>query len=68
MNYITKLQEIKLEAREYNEKAQAAMLELISYLQSSKFWNDPTVQVKDVMNRLEPIRDAMNMETDILKA
>jgi hypothetical protein len=66
MNYINTLQEIKLEAREFNEKAQIAMTELLVYLQSSKFWNEPAVQVQDVLNRLQPISDSLNLATDIL--
>lgn len=34
-----------------------AINELKGYLQSSKFHQDPTVQVQDVLNRLEGILD-----------
>ena len=58
MNYIKQLQatveELKAEKAEANEAA----TELLIYLQSSKFHNDPTVQVQDVINRLMPIRMA----------
>ena len=35
------------------------MLELIVYLQSPKFYDDPTVQVADVLRRLEPMRSEL---------
>lgn len=67
MNYITKLREIKLEAREQNQNAQDGMLDLLTYLCSSKFQHNKTVQVQDVLNRLAPIQSALNEQRDILK-
>ena len=35
------------------------MLDLVVYLQSEKFYDDPTVQVADVLRRLEPMRSEL---------
>jgi hypothetical protein len=35
------------------------MGDLISYLSSSTFHEDPTVQVADVLRRLQPLRDRL---------
>lgn len=59
MNYITKLQ-TEVRTLKYNASdANIALDELVNYLLSSKFNDDTTVQVKDVLNRLQPIREAL---------
>jgi protein involved in polysaccharide export with SLBB domain len=44
--------ELKLEIN----KAHLALTELRAYLQSSKFYEDPTVQTADVLRRLDEVR------------
>lgn len=51
-NYINKLQAENADLKAKNEAMQREIGELRTYLASSKFWNDPTVQVGDVEARL----------------
>ena len=51
-NYINKLQAENADLKAKNEAMQRAIGELRAYLASSKFWNDSTVQVRDVEARL----------------
>lgn len=44
--------ELKLEIN----KAHLALTELRAYLQSSKFYEDPTVQTSDILRRLDEVR------------
>ena len=48
------------ELRSQMEAARNELAALQSYLQSEKFSNDPTVQVRDVLNRLAPATDLLN--------
>ena len=41
-------------------EAQEAINEMFRYLQSSKFHKDTTVQVKDVVDRLQIVRMSLN--------
>ena len=58
-NYIHTLQGQRVDLLEAIVDAQCAANELLAYLESPKFFNDTTVQIKDVMARLEPVRDAL---------
>jgi hypothetical protein len=62
-NYIKHLQGIQRDAHFLGDQAQTELDDLVNYLLSSKFHTDPTVQVKDVLRRLEPVRSAL---TDLL--
>ena len=55
MNYIQRLQEERNQLITNAKKTEAQLNELRSYLLSPKFHNDTTVQVKDVLRRLEGI-------------
>ena len=57
MNHIKKIQVVTAAYTEQVLDAQETLENFRAYLQSSKFHTDTTVQVKDVLNRLEPIRD-----------
>jgi hypothetical protein len=52
MNYIHKLQARVEELEAEKASAREDLLELIIYLNSSKFHDDETVQVRDVLHRL----------------
>ena len=52
-NFIQRLQQ---ENEEYESKRQNALNEIMHlrmYLTSDKFWDDTTIQVKDVLNRID---------------
>lgn len=59
MNYISRLQQENRHLGYNIKDAQAALNELCGYLLSPKFHNDTTVQVADVLRRLQPVRDAL---------
>jgi SOS response regulatory protein OraA/RecX len=48
---------VKAQERELTALSEG-IRDLSAYLQSEKFWEDPTVQVCDVLNRLSWLRDA----------
>jgi len=55
-NFIQRLQQ---ENEEYESKRQNALNEIMHlrmYLTSDKFWDDTTIQVKDVLNRIDNIQ------------
>lgn len=55
-NFIQRLQN---ENEEYELKRQNALNEIMHmriYLTSNKFWDDSTIQVKDVLNRIDNIQ------------
>ena len=56
MNYIKQLQLDKQEALDCLAKAQLEVTELRVYLESPKFWEDTTVQVGDIQNRIMGLR------------
>jgi hypothetical protein len=58
-NFIRHLQGVKRDAHHLSLQAQADLNELVSYLLSDKFHNDPTVQVNDVLARLVPARSTL---------
>ena len=55
-NHIHTLQGKVRDARYLSDECLRDLNELVAYLSSSKFHTDPTVQVRDVLNRLEPLR------------
>ena len=60
MNHIKKLQNNN-QVRQYAiNEFKSGIKDLKNYLLSSKFYNDPTVQVKDVLNRLAEIEAYAN--------
>ena len=58
-NYILRLQMAVRFQHERITEIQSTYNELISYLLSSKFHNDPTVQVADVLRRIQPIQSSV---------
>jgi len=59
MNYIKQLQADVIRLKAQVEDANDAVVDLRSYLFSDKFSNDTTVQVTDVLNRLNPVSRAL---------
>ena len=59
MNYIHQLQGEVAELQAQREEANQLLTEVLVYLGSNKFWNDPTVQVRDIQTRLAPVRGAL---------
>jgi len=53
MNYIKRLQSEVKEQSEAVKAIRTELLDLEKYLLSAKFHNDPTVQIQDVLNRIE---------------
>jgi autonomous glycyl radical cofactor GrcA len=51
-NYITKLQADNRDLQAKLDAMQQEIGEVRAYLASAKFWNDPTVQVRDIEARL----------------
>ena len=65
-NYIKKQGDVRLQLQEEVKMKDTSldyidekMQELVIYLQSPKFYDDPTVQVADVLRRLEPMRSEL---------
>lgn len=56
MNYIQQLEQDKLVLTAATQAALIGLADLMSYLHSEKFHEDPTVQVQDVVNRINEIR------------
>ena len=59
MNYIKKLEVNNCAYTEQVLDARDNLDNLRAYLQSSKFHEDPTIQVQDVLNRLESLRECL---------
>ena len=59
MNYIKQLEQEKLILSAATQAALVGLADMMAYLQSDKFHNDPTVQVQDVINRINEIRNAI---------
>lgn len=58
MNYIKRLEQEKAVLKAELKAVTTGFHDLFGYLESPKFYIDTTVQVQDVMNRLQAIRDA----------
>jgi hypothetical protein len=58
VNFIKQLQAEVESAIIRKERTLDSINELSKYLQSNKFWADPTVQVADVLSRLQDIKSA----------
>ncbi|WP_391349543.1 hypothetical protein [Azospirillum sp. A23] len=56
MNHILRLQEDNRIMVEALETVDETVLDLFRYLTSTKFHEDTTVQVADVLQRLQPLR------------
>ena len=54
-NYIHQLQMTVREQAQALTEIRETYMDLVRYLMSEKFQDDPTVQVRDVLNRLQPI-------------
>ena len=59
MNYIKRLQAEAETMQHLRNEADEALNEFLAYIRSEKFWNDPTIQVTDVLRWLKPIRKAL---------
>ena len=59
MNYIHRLQAEVAELKADKAVADKVLTSLVGYLTSSKFYDDPTVQVADVLRRIEDARTAV---------
>lgn len=57
MNHIQRLTSDNTELRETLDGVDETVADLIRYLTSSKFHDDTTVQVSDVLARLQPLRN-----------
>jgi predicted component of type VI protein secretion system len=60
MNHIKKLEVVAASYTEQILDARDSLNNLRAYLQSDKFHTDTTVQVQDVLNRLEPLRECLS--------
>lgn len=58
MNYIKQLQNELLEVNAELAGLKSGLIDLERYLLSDKFFNDPTVQIQDVLNRIADARKA----------
>lgn len=58
-NYIHALREQRSDLANAIIDSKTALDELVSYLCSPKFHTDTTVQVQDVLSRLEPLKSAV---------
>ena len=65
MNYIKKLQETVKMKQSSLMYIDDQVLDLIIYLQSSKFNEDTTVQVADVLRRLQGVRSELCMHSSV---
>jgi hypothetical protein len=59
MNYIKKLEVATAAHTEQVMDARDCLENFRAYLQSSKFHEDTTIQVQDVLNRLESLRECL---------
>lgn len=62
MNYIKQLQADKSEAEIRLARWHEGVIILKQYLTSDKFYNDPTVQVSDILRRIGEVEDMVNSE------
>ena len=59
MRYINKLQEQNQQQSKQITETYNRIIELQTYLLSPKFYDDPTVQKQDILNRLETMRSIL---------
>ena len=57
MNYIKQLQDDKVRLAAATNAALTGLADMLAYLHSDKFVEDPTVQVQDVINRIREIQN-----------
>jgi hypothetical protein len=65
MNHIERLTRDSAELIAKAHQASTELTDLYVYLTSSKFYEDPTVQVSDVMRRTEQLRSILLQATQI---
>lgn len=66
-NYIHQLQMAVREQHEQLSNIRECYMDLLRYLTSEKFQDDPTVQVRDVINRLQPVHfNTMGPDTKLV--
>ena len=65
MNHIERLTRDNSELIAKAQQASTELTDLYVYLTSSKFYEDPTVQVSDVMRRTEQLRSILLQATQI---
>jgi hypothetical protein len=65
MNYIKKLEEENSALKDAAYLSMIELTDLYVYLTSSKFYDDTTVQVSDVMRRTEQLRALINTSNNI---
>jgi hypothetical protein len=65
MNHIERLTRDNAELIAKAQQASTELTDLYVYLTSSKFYEDPTVQVSDVMRRTEQLRSILLQATQI---
>ena len=65
MNHIERLTRDNAELIAKAQQASTELTDLYVYLTSSKFYDDPTVQVSDVMRRTEQLRSILLQATQI---
>jgi hypothetical protein len=65
MNHIKRLTSDNSELIAKAHQASTELTDLYVYLTSSKFYEDPTVQVSDVMRRTEQLRSILLQATQI---
>ena len=65
MNHIKRLTRDNAELIAKAQQASTELTDLYVYLTSSKFYEDPTVQVSDVMRRTEQLRSILLQATQI---
>ena len=65
MNHIERLTRDNSELIAKTQQASTELTDLYVYLTSSKFYEDPTVQVSDVMRRTDQLRSILLQATQI---
>ena len=55
MNYIKRLEHENTDLEQQIHEALTISRDLVKYLNSEKFWQDTTVQSRDVLARIQPI-------------
>lgn len=59
MNYIKQLEQDKLVLTAATQAALVGLAEMMAYLHEDKFQINTTVEVRDIINRIHEIRNAM---------
>ena len=59
MNYIKQIQDDKMRLAAATNAALTGLADMLAYLHSDKFREDPTVQVQDVINRIREVQNSV---------